>query len=152
MDNSINTKWIVEISAALFILLFLYTSINKFYEHRVFQLVLSKSPLLGNSAEFISYFIPTAEIVIAFLLLLPRTRLIGLWSSLVLMIVFTVYIGYMLASAERLPCSCGGILKQLKWKDHLLFNLFFVALAATALYSEKRKIIVYTNRRSRKPA
>src|SRR5580765_4923295 len=152
MNNSMTSKWVVEIISVLFIILFFYSSLNKIYDHSRFQIVLSKSPLIGDSASLLSYFLPIVEILVSTFLLMPRTRIIGLWSSLILMSVFTVYIAYMIAFTPRLPCSCGGVLKQLSWKEHLLFNLCFVALAMTALYLTNQKIFLYTNRRSRKPA
>jgi uncharacterized membrane protein len=152
MNNSTHSKWLIEVISALFILLFLYTSLNKIYDHKLFQFVLSKSPLVRDSASLVSYFIPIVEILVSIFLLIPRTRIIGLWSSLVLMSVFTAYIAYMIVSTPKLPCSCGGVLKQLSWNEHLLFNLCFVAFATTALYLTNPKMIVYTNRRSRKPA
>ena len=142
MNNSARNKWIIEIISALFIILFLYTSFNKIYEHGQFQLILGKSPLIGNWATVISYLLPAAEIGISVLLLIPRTRMIGLWSCLVMMFLFTAYVSYMIAFTPRLPCSCGGVLKQLNWKEHLLFNLFFLALAITAiLVSHKRNCV-----------
>jgi hypothetical protein len=49
------------------------------------------------------------------------------------MCIFTVYIGCMLLFAPDLPCSCGGIIRQLSWKQHLLLNLFLLVLAGIAV-------------------
>lgn len=152
MNNSRNNRWIVEVISALFILLFLYTSLNKLFTQRLFQFVLSKSPLLGGWAEVLSYSVPIAEIIVSVLLLIHRTRQIGLYLSLILMSAFTIYIAYMIAFTPKLPCSCGGVLQYLSWKQHLLFNLCFVTLAMIALSMAKQQKAVYTNRRSRKPA
>lgn len=142
MNNSARNKWITEIISALFIILFLYTSLNKIFEHGQFQLILSKSQLIGNWATMVSYLLPAAEIMISVLLLIPRTRMFGLWSSLAMMILFTAYISNMIVFTPRLPCSCGGVLKQLNWKEHLLFNLFFVTLAITGIsISHKRNCV-----------
>jgi hypothetical protein len=37
-----------------------------------------------------------------------------------------------------LPCSCGGILETMNWKEHLVFNLVFVCLAALGFWMESR--------------
>lgn len=34
---------------------------------------------------------------------------------------------------HNIPCSCGGILESLGWREHLYFNLAFIALAVLAL-------------------
>jgi putative oxidoreductase len=49
------------------------------------------------------------------------------------MLLFTFYILYMLLFEKHLPCSCGGVLKEMTWKQHLVFNLFFTAIAFTGL-------------------
>jgi phage shock protein PspC (stress-responsive transcriptional regulator) len=57
----------------------------------------------------------------------------------------SAYILLMLISDERLPCSCGGVLQQLSWKQHLIFNLFFLLLAVVGivLESNPKKSIIH---------
>lgn len=138
-----------SITAALFIFLFLYTSINKLSGHQTFESVLRHSPLLQNISPLLSWLIPLAEIVIALLLIVPAYRQAGLFFSLILMSVFTLYIGYMIIFTPRLPCSCGGVLQQLSWREHLVFNIVFTALAVTGYTIEKKnKLVIAINRAS----
>jgi putative oxidoreductase len=125
--------------AAIFIFLFTYTALSKFLDFTNFKNVLHQSPLIGKLSSVIAWTLPLTELAAAVLLFFPHTRLIGLYTSLALMIVFTIYIGYMIAFTPHLPCSCGGVLKQLTWKQHLGFNVFFTVLAAIALWLTKQK-------------
>lgn len=127
------SRLLVEVTSALFILLFVYTGISKLFEVSNFAGTLSKSPLLGNYAGFISFALPLAELVVACLLFFPKTRKLGLWSSLSLMIAFTSYLVYMIYFTPHLPCTCGGVLATMSWKEHLVFNIAFTTLAIFAL-------------------
>ena len=125
--------------AALLILLFSYTAINKLMSQRGFEIALAHSPLLKNVSILVSWMIPVIEIIIVIALFFPATRRFGLLASLVLMILFTGYIGYMIWFTPKLPCSCGGVLKHMTWREHLVFNICFTALAATGYLFEKNK-------------
>lgn len=118
------------IFSGLLILLFIYTSINKLANLAGFEEVLSKSPLLSLASWPAAVLIPVMEIVVSALLFFPSTQRIGFLFSLLMMTCFTIYIGGMLAFASKLPCSCGGVLSELTWKEHLFFNLFFVFVSA----------------------
>ncbi len=82
---------------------------------------------------FISYAVLAVEFTIALLLAIPKTRFIALFASFTLMLLFTAYIIVILNYSSFVPCSCGGILEQLGWKEHLIFNIVFTLLAATAI-------------------
>jgi hypothetical protein len=130
----------VEIIAALFILLFVYTAISKILDYNTFWFVLSQSPLFGDKkAVIVARYLPMMELLIAILLFIPFTRKLGLWFSLLIMTVFTAYLFYIIYFTKHLPCSCGGVLENLTWKQHLLFNILFILLALTALWLSKRK-------------
>ncbi|MFC0773403.1 MauE/DoxX family redox-associated membrane protein [Terrimonas alba] len=138
--------------SAIFILLFAYTAFSKLLEFSTFQFVLGASPLIGNYANIIAWMLPAAELAVAGLLFFPSTRTVGLKASLLLMTVFTLYLVYMLVFSPELPCSCGGVLKKLSWREHVYFNLILILIAIIALFpSIIYKLFVATNRRSRKP-
>jgi hypothetical protein len=87
----------------------------------------------GGYENFLAWFIPSLEIAIAATLLIPRTRVAGLWAAFGLMLVFSIYV-YVLAHFYRFPgCSCGGIISQLNWKQHFYFNVGFTLLGGLAL-------------------
>jgi uncharacterized membrane protein len=126
---SIKTNSIQQLICSLFIFLFVYTALSKFYSFDRFLIVLAKSPLIGNSNHLVAWSIPFSELAIALLLLLPSTRRIGMYGAFVLMILFTAYVGYMVVFIPHLPCSCGGVIQKMSWKQHLFFNAAFTGLA-----------------------
>lgn len=139
-------------SAAIYLLVFLYTGINKLWFHQEFQATLSRSDMLSAYAIFLSWSIPIMEIAISTLLFFPQTRRAGISASVGLMAVFTLYIGYMILFSPDLPCSCGGIISALSWPQHLALNICLLVLGfISILHANRNQIFIAINRRSRKP-
>jgi hypothetical protein len=134
---------IVDMICGLLILLFAYAAISKLNDRQHFELVLGEMLLLKYVAGFISFALPVTELIVCALLFMPATRLFGLYASAGLLISFTIYIGYMILFAPKLPCNCGVVLQQMSWTQHLVFNLVFIALSATAikLYHSNKNIV-----------
>lgn len=132
------TEVVVEIISVILILLFVYSALSKVLEFQNFQAQLGQSPLLSAYTRFISYAVLIVEFTLALLLAFPKTRFLGLLFSFVLMMMFTAYIIVILNYSSFVPCSCGGILEKLGWKEHLLFNIVFTILAATACLTTTR--------------
>ena len=126
-------KTVIEIISALFALLWCYAAISKLLDYGTFRVQLGKSPLITEFAGFAAVAVPLSELVIAGMLLTKRFRLQGMYASLFLMTLFTVYIIAILNFSYYIPCSCGGILSSLGWSEHLIFNMLFVVLAITAI-------------------
>ena len=122
-------KLMVDLVVYVFVLLFVYTAASEFQSFKSFKEVLSMSPLIGKYYAVLSWLIPLTELIITGLLILKRTRKAGILASLLLMIVFTVYLVYMVFSGSTLPCHCGGVISAMTWTQHIWFNLVFVALA-----------------------
>ena len=125
--------------ALLHILVFTYAAFSKLADYESFTIQLGQSPLLSAFAGWVAWFIPSLELLIVFLLILPSTRFFALTASFALMVMFSAYIYIILHYSEFVPCSCGGILERMTWNEHLLFNLIFslLALIAVLLSSEK---------------
>lgn len=131
--------YFVKMVSILLALLFIYAAASKMLDFENFQVQLAQSPLLSAYAGIISYAILIVEFGVAIMLCLTSSRLIGLYASLGLMSAFTIYIYLILNFSDFIPCSCGGILEKLGWKEHLIFNIFFVIMAfAAILYGERR--------------
>ncbi|MBW1655975.1 MauE/DoxX family redox-associated membrane protein [Flavobacterium quisquiliarum] len=122
-------KYIIETICLLYIFLFVYASASKLLDFQHFRIELGQSPLLSAFANWISILVPAMELIICLLLIIPRFKLIGLFSSYGLMVMFTIYIYIILNYTSFVPCSCGGVLEKLDWKTHMIFNIFFVCLA-----------------------
>jgi len=139
-------KWVVILSSLL-VLLFLYTGLVKFRDLQQFAGEMRNQVFPKTLVPYITWLIPSAEIGTALLLLFDRTHFAGLLSSFVLMLLFTVYTALVLLHMfNRVPCSCGGVIRSLSWGQHLVFNLFFLAVAVTAI-----KLCMHANRGNRKP-
>jgi uncharacterized membrane protein YphA (DoxX/SURF4 family) len=121
-------KITVEIITSLFIILFIYTGLNKMMDFSNFKFQLGRSPFIQSMSGFLAFALPLGEILASLALIIRKTRLLGLYASFTLMCLFTGYIWIMLHYAYDLPCSCGGILAALSWHDHLLFNSAFTIL------------------------
>ncbi len=129
---------ISEISSSLLILLFVYTASSKLMNFHSFVIVLSKSPLINSYAHLVAIALPFVELTISALLFIPKHREKGFLFSSFLMFFFTIYIAYMLAFAPNLPCSCGGVLQTLGWKNHLIFNCFFMLISGVGWLTERK--------------
>jgi uncharacterized membrane protein YphA (DoxX/SURF4 family) len=139
----ISFSWIrksvlVEIIAHLFIIIFLYTGVAKLMDFDIFQEQLAESPVLEPVAPVITFGLPAVEFIVSILLFLPKYRLKGFYASLFLMIAFTIYVAVLMSFSTQLPCSCGGIMEQLSWKGHLIFNCSCTLLAFAAIRMHNR--------------
>ena len=139
-------KTLVEILSSLFILLFVYTAVSKWMDYTSFENTLRQSPLIGSFAPVAAWLLPLLELGIAGLLFFASTRKEGFYAAGSLLILFTGYIGYMLLFSHHLPCSCGGVLKYLSWRSHLLFNLGWILLAAASLAMMRGNRNIINNR------
>ena len=126
-------KLIVEICCGLFILLMVYAASSKLIDYSSFKVELGKSPVLTLFAGFVAWFIPVTEIMIALMLCFDRTRLIGMYAFMTIMAMFTAYIVVILNYSSYIPCSCGGVLQNMNWNQHLWFNVGFVLLGCVVV-------------------
>jgi hypothetical protein len=136
-------NYVADAISVAFILLFVYAAVCKLIDFHDFRIQLGKSPLLTAFAWQVALLIPCIEIAISLLLASARWRLSGLYASFSLMVLFSAYIYYILHFASYIPCSCGGILQNMTWTQHIVFNIVFVALAAVAVltyYPESRPV------------
>jgi hypothetical protein len=138
-----------ELVASFYVLLFLYTAIMKLRNPDAFSSNMYQVPLLRPVSNMLAVSLPVVEIMISLILIIPRTRLLGIWLATSLMGIFSIYIIYIFYTMNDLPCSCGGIIQQMSWKAHLIFNLILFILGTSCLVMQKRSIAI--NRRSRIP-
>jgi uncharacterized membrane protein YphA (DoxX/SURF4 family) len=125
---------IIEIISFLLILLFVYAAMSKLFNYSDFKSQLIASPLIRTWAQIIAIVLPVIELITAVMLVVRGFRKYGMIFSIILMTSFTIYIAYMLLFQKHLPCSCGGVLKLMSWKQHLVFNLFFLMLAIAGIF------------------
>lgn len=133
------TKRLTDILCALLVFLFIYTSVSKLLEYHTFRRQLGQSPFITLYAPFIAWALPAGEIIIAGLLLIPRTRLTGFYLSFFLLCLFTFYLAAMLQLSYFIPCTCGGVLQSLSWQAHIVFNIAFIILSALGVLLQIRQ-------------
>ena len=123
-----------------FIILLFYAAVTKFIEYPQFYNDLINSPVFGNEkvAAFISWFVPILELLIAGFLLSSTYRGLGMYLASGLIFLFTVYIIWVLEFSSNIPCSCGGIINNLSWQEHLIFNSLFLLLGLLGIYLQGR--------------
>ena len=121
---------LVQIICLLLVFLFAYAAISKLTHFTGFSADMNNQPLPHSLKPILVWAVPATELVITGLLIFDSTRLAGLYASLVLMVAFTIYTSVVLMHFFKyIPCSCGGIIKNLTWQQHLVFNLFFVLIS-----------------------
>lgn len=124
----------------LLIILWGTTAASKLGNLEEFKSELAKQVFSENLAAFLLIAVPVSELIAAALLAFSKTRLYGLIISLILISAFTLYIALILGGYfSKVPCSCGGVLKLLGWKPHLIFNLVFTAITITTLYMHLKR-------------
>jgi len=141
--RSIRKTMTIEVICAAFILLFVYTAVGKMRDFEKFSIELSKSPILYSISSWLVLAIPSIEIALSIFLIIRPFRLVALYGSFSLMVMFSAYIIAILKFSSYIPCTCGGVLQNMSWKEHLVFNLGFVVLGAIGvlIYPERVKIL-----------
>lgn len=127
----------IELLTSFLILVFGYTAFSKLLTYSSFRYGLSQATFISLGAGVLAFAIPLAEPVTVLLLLFPATRLQELYASLVLLSVFTVYLLYMVLFVPHLPCSCGGVISNMSWQQHIVFNEAFIGLTVVGIRSFK---------------
>jgi uncharacterized membrane protein YphA (DoxX/SURF4 family) len=142
--RQINRVVIVEVICALFVMLFFYAALSKLKDFENFKVQLGKSPVLNLFAGIVAWIVPITELLICFFLIIKRFQYIALYAAFSLMVMFSAYIVVILNYSSYIPCSCGGILENMTWSQHLYFNIGFVTLAIVGvlIYPNKKKELI----------
>jgi uncharacterized membrane protein YphA (DoxX/SURF4 family) len=123
----------IELISFLFILLFMYAGLSKLMDYQKFTIEIGQSPLLTGFGTTLPWIVIGVEVLIPLLFVLPTFRLYAFFASFSLMTMFSVYIVAILGISPYVPCSCGGVLEDLGWTEHLIFNGMFVLLALVGI-------------------
>ncbi len=127
-------KNILILCIFLISVLFIYTATSKFIDLPRFRHDLLNQPFPHWMSKTAVWLVPSLEILAVVLLFFEPTRLSGLWLAWGLIFLFTIYTGLVLGKTfGRIPCGCGGFIRELSWTQHLLLNVFYLITASTAL-------------------
>lgn len=125
----------IKCSISLLIILWVYTAGSKLLDLADFRNQLHLQHFSPSTIAVLIFLLPTLELLTAILLMLNTSPKVGLYSSAILLTIFTLYIILILSGYYiQTPCSCGGVLKLMSWKTHLLFNSFFLIINATTIH------------------
>lgn len=116
--------------------LWVYAAREKLLDIPTFRNDMRKSPMLTALAPILAYAVPIGELLIAYLLLYRRTRLLGIYASLFLLVMFITYLFLILNYSFYVPCACGGIISGMSWNGHMVFNGVFSILAILGVILE----------------
>ncbi len=131
---------IVELIAFLLMLLFLFASVSKWLAFKTFIGDINNQPFPNWLTPWITNLLPPIEVLIVLALMFERTRTAGFYASLILMMAFSIYsAAVLLHFFDYVPCSCGGIIKNLSWPENLVLNLFFVCISIAGLVLRRNR-------------
>jgi putative oxidoreductase len=131
---------LLDLISALLILLYVYTAVSKWMNFEQFKVQMHGQALPVWLSHLLIFTLPGTELVTAILLFFSRTRLAGGYLSAVLLLGFTGYVALAVFHFfDRVPCACGGVLRDFTWEMHLVFNLFFLLLTILAITLHNRE-------------
>ncbi|RYF12424.1 MAG: hypothetical protein EOO42_20135, partial [Flavobacteriales bacterium] len=114
-------NFIIQISTAALATLFCYAALSKLFSYEQSKTEMLHQVFPVAWALVLSWLIPTVELMVVLLLLFKATQTLGLWASALLLFLFSIYIAVVMTSIfGRVPCSCGGILKNMSYGTHLV--------------------------------
>ena len=123
-------------------LIWAYTGLDKLIRFGDSRKAFHNQTFPAEFAEILAYAVPTIELLIALLLLFSVTRWWGYISSLLLLTIFTTYVGLIWVGAfPRVPCNCAGILESMGWGAHFYMNLGLSGIAIWGLSHRYREMV-----------
>lgn len=103
----------IYIIVLMFILLRAYASLPKFFNMKRFGEMLKTQAIPKWVAAILKWILPVVEVLTLYLLIMPETRLLGLYISFLMMLVFTLYVGgIMFPVYDVYPCPCGALFRR----------------------------------------
>jgi len=127
------TKIIQLITAAL-AALFCYAALSKLLHYQQSEHEMLNQVFPKDWAVVFVWLVPGIELTVVLLLIAKATQKVGLWAAAILLLTFSIYIAVVMTGVfGRIPCSCGGILKNMGYGTHLIFNLCFMIAACYGL-------------------
>jgi len=123
----------VNFMVVILITLFSYSGITKTISYHEFTNQLLQSPILEPFSFLLTWLVPIVEFLIVVFLIVGRTRLIGLYSAAVLLLIFTAYLFNILSYDFFIPCSCGGWLEKLPLEVHISLNVLLIVLTVISI-------------------
>ncbi|REC65406.1 hypothetical protein DRF58_17950 [Epilithonimonas hispanica] len=91
-----------------------------------------KTGLYGSlGAKILTYLVLVIELLNIIILLIFKKK--GLFASLIIFMVFTIYITFLNFTNRYEVCGCGGVLNGLSFEKHLFINFSLIFLTIISL-------------------
>ncbi|SDD83961.1 DoxX-like family protein [Algoriphagus faecimaris] len=134
-------RWLKLIPSIFLILVWVYTGLEKFFRFESSRKAFLNQPMPNDLEEVLAIGVPALELLLALLLLFQVSRWWGYLGSLLLLSVFTTYVGLIWVGAfPRVPCSCAGFMESMGWAEHFFLNLGLMGLAVYGLRSKSEDL------------
>ena len=135
--------------ASLLAALLCYAAMSKLMNYEQSQNEMLNQVFPRSWAIILTWFVPSLELLITLTLLFKQTLRYGLWAATLLLGAFSIYIAVVMTGVfGRVPCSCGGILKNMSYYVHLIFNLLFLTIGIAGIRLTNHK---YANNKNQSP-
>lgn len=132
-------NWSSFISFIL-VLVWTYTGFDKILNWEASWKAFHNQTFPSELAGILSFAVPGIELLMALLLLFSCTRWWGFLSSILLLTVFTTYVGMIWVGAfPRTPCNCAGIIESMGWSAHFYLNLVLILFGIVGLVLTKKR-------------
>lgn len=113
----------------ILVLQLIYATSIELYGYHLSKNGFAFFPLLAGYHQPVFWILMFAQIVLAGLLLICRTRLIGSYGVFLLLAFLSTYLYCLQHYADHVPCACTGIIPNLSWNGHMWFTIAFTLLA-----------------------
>lgn len=118
-----------HIILSLLITVFTYAAMSKLLNYTLAKNQMVSQLFPYQVALILTWLIPVIELLVSILLIFRRTQTLGLYCALALLVSFTIYIlTALFGRFSSKPCSCGGIISEFSFVQHLIFNLILILL------------------------
>jgi len=131
------TRTLVKLVAITLAVLFGGTAVDKLEHYALFSSQLQHFPFSIRLYKQ-AWIIPVAEILIAVSLLLRVTRVKGLFASLLILSLYTLYLTGKLETRFYCICQCGEPFQSLTLRMHIVFTLGCLLFAGVGLVLSAR--------------
>lgn len=131
-------QWILEGLMMIIICLYVFVTVNKLVGFEPFITQLKQQRLLKDFATLIAVMVPIWHAALVVLMLIPKTRMLGIWTSMITIMTYNLYIGAMLTEKfGPIPCNCVGIWHTMSWEAQFIINFGLLALHFYCIYNKR---------------